>query len=766
MATTKKVKIKDQDKDNEIILPEAGKVGTDIWSGYISVDYATSWDSLRARCDFIEKMVDGDGTVSALLDSVKNPILSAKFAFTGDDEKLVSFCELALFKELRGGFMGFLINAMTFIDYGFSLFEKVYKIKNGLIFYDRFAPRIQKSVEKWTIEGKPWVDGHPAGITQWISSTDENTDGSNNPEIPWDKLLRFAFKQVGNNFEGKSLLRRANIHFQMKQLLYRISGISAERYGVGLPHIKHKKNISKAQQNKLIEIAKNVRSNEQGYAVYDDDVVEFKILTPEGSGEKGAIQDLIDHHDKKLYDSILAGFLNLSSGDAGSNALSRDQSSFFLRGINYIASYICEVLTEAMKSLIIKNFGKQKEYPKLICSDLGNISMDELVNSISRARESSLITWSKEDEEQLREQLKLGELSEEEYQKEEERKESNSSLLQVPRINENKSANPRIKEEANLKKKSLNEYLFANLRPKERETVFMRNIGDFENYLESEYSNVILKIVGTGEKKLQKGLTSMYKKADTERRDGVIVFSSTVKNRKLSYEMEKFIKSVAKDLDKKLVDSNVQDRLFSKARRMSVQTLIDNEKFFDEVDIDENALDAMIRGYISNTRAYLLNENRRVAEDVVSNFGTQASVNLVLNQAANISFNKNHLKLSTITHPRGAYNLIQYNENIKNGFTFFKTVVPKQKIRTLAPSGMTSSMLFKILTAAEITRRANKGTEGKNVDPLAGLNLHHGAYAYFYPIASDELEEEKRIAREQREKYLEIKEEQKNDASK
>jgi hypothetical protein len=73
--------------------------------------------------------------------------------------------------------------------------------------------------------------------------------------------------------------------------------------------------MSDANKNKLVEMLKNIRSNEQSYGVYTDDVESLEILTPKGTGVGTMIQEAIKHHDRKMYDSILAGFLNLTTGE-------------------------------------------------------------------------------------------------------------------------------------------------------------------------------------------------------------------------------------------------------------------------------------------------------------------------------------------------------------------------------------------------------------------------------------------------------------------
>jgi len=733
-----------KDSKNQRIGIEHGHVGTDLFGGYLDVDYQTKWRNLATRIDTIDEMVGSDGTIEAILDAYKNPIMSAKYfvkpaSEEAKDVEYAAFIEHNLFNELQGGFKNFLWETLTMYDYGFSVFEKVFKIKDGKIMWHKFAPRIQESIEKWGIDGEQWEDGHPAGITQEINYSDESTENSKFvAKIPWDKLILFSHKRIGNNFEGKSVLRFCYIHWFMKNLLYKISSISADRFGTGIPYIKHKTGVSDDLINEYKKLVKNIKSNERGYAVFDENVVEFDILVPKGNSEKGSIEKMILHHDRKIYDSILAGFLNLTAGEGGSNALSQDQSSFFLRGLQGSVDYILGVINEHIKDLVIQNFGEQEGYPELMSSDIGQISLDEYINSIKAAKEVGMLTWLGADEDKIREQLKLPPIKDEDREAIKEEKPE-----EVPK------EKPKEVEPKEIKASEVRQFAKT---PTDRERQFYKNISDFENYLESEYHNYV-KIVEVAEAKLQKGLAMVYGQSDIELMDGVKVLAFSKKNKQLQKKALDFIDKVQKQLSDKIINGAIQNRLFEKTRIMSKGAIKDNLKMLQEIKINESQFSSFVSGHVSNVKGILFNEPRRMSEKVILNYGSQVSIDLAVKQAGKIKFNRNILKLSTVTHARGAYNAVHYDNSVKNGFTMFKPVVPKGKMKDVTPSGITSSLLFKILVAAEINRRINKKTDGENIDAITGLNVHHGGFLYYYPIATENLEEEKKIAKEQREKF-------------
>lgn len=730
-----------KDKEQKLLTVELmadGYTGTDIFSGIIDADYAENWRNLYTRVEQIDRMIGSDASISAILDTLKNPLLSAKYFIVCEDEALKDFAEKALFEELDGGFKNFLQEAYTMFDYGFSLFEEVYKIVNGKIYWKQFAPRLQKSIRSWDIDNKPWVDGHPAGVTQYKQSTDEteSTDLANQTtfEIPWDKLLLFTHKRKGNNFEGISVLRPCNSHWTLKNLLYKISGIAADRHGVGTPYMKIKKGVTlnPAQKLEYKKLLKNIRSNEEGFALIGPEIEEFDILTSKAS--KGDMMDLIKHHDKKIYDSILAGFINFGEGGGGSHALSKDLSSFFLRNEQYQAEYVVERINEKLKKLVIMNFGEQEVYPKLSVSNIADTDLELFVNSMSEAKEKGLIEWQESDQAKVRETLKL-------------------EKADPDTVIEGKVVDDDIDEKKDSKKKDKKSLADqVKKKPLARERTFLRNIRDYENYLSSEYGNAE-NMVSLTEARIRRKASALYKNAETEIVQGVKTIKVSAKNNKIMRKMLAMIDDEANKLDKKLVNSPYQRRIFDNTLKKSRSALKENAKMLGELAMTEKTMRAFISGYISNVRAFLFNDPRRMKENVVENFGVGVGIALAISQAEQFSFNRSTVQQSIVAHPRGFYNSVVVDESMDDGFTKFKVEVPPQRLKDVSQHGETSKWLWRIVTPAEINASMSKKSDGKNASVTNGLGLHHNSFIYFYPILLENEDEEQEISRSQRQQF-------------
>lgn len=105
-------------------------------------------------------MRKSDGTVGAILEAIKAPLLSAKWQIRSggeepDDKEIAEFVQRNLFVKVR--FQNFLKEALAFLDFGFYYFEKNFEIAGGMVEWKEFAPRVPKSHYLWGLrEEKEW----------------------------------------------------------------------------------------------------------------------------------------------------------------------------------------------------------------------------------------------------------------------------------------------------------------------------------------------------------------------------------------------------------------------------------------------------------------------------------------------------------------------------------------------------------------------------------------------------------------------------------
>lgn len=68
------------------LLQDVGVVGTQIFGGYIDVDYQEKWRDLQTKIDTIDEMCGSDSTAEQIYNAVTSPLLSAYFYLTPSDE--------------------------------------------------------------------------------------------------------------------------------------------------------------------------------------------------------------------------------------------------------------------------------------------------------------------------------------------------------------------------------------------------------------------------------------------------------------------------------------------------------------------------------------------------------------------------------------------------------------------------------------------------------------------------------------------------------
>lgn len=91
-------------------------------------------------------------------------------------------------------------------------------------------------------------DGEPTGIV----------------DIPSERLVRFTFRQEGDNYEGVSLLRSAYKHRRYKDQLYKFDAVKHERQSVGIPVIYPASGAKDTDLDIAQDIVENIRANESG----------------------------------------------------------------------------------------------------------------------------------------------------------------------------------------------------------------------------------------------------------------------------------------------------------------------------------------------------------------------------------------------------------------------------------------------------------------------------------------------------------------------
>lgn len=115
--------------------------------------------------------------------------------------------------------------------------------------------------------------------------------------------------------------------------------------------------------------------------------LDIKVI--ESSQNAGQVfSDAITYLDRTMTESVLAGFLNLtgaaSRGTMGSQALSKDQSGFFLDQMNRAATELQDTITnQIIAPLVYLKFGPKAAVPTFEFGTIGDADIDRIIQLIN-----------------------------------------------------------------------------------------------------------------------------------------------------------------------------------------------------------------------------------------------------------------------------------------------------------------------------------------------------------------------------------------------
>lgn len=406
-SATNKIKAPKIAKQKGLI--EIGDSGTRILSGIIREEYNSKLIE-RSGIDVFDEMRKSDGTVRAAILACTLPIRAANWYIdpasdAQADKDVADFVTAALFEYQSLTWDDILRHALLSLPLGVMVFEKVFTttVVNGAtrIIWDKLAPRMPRSIYKWAIG-----DGSQPGITQIRS------DG-HTVEIPMEKLLVVANEMEGMNWWGTSILRSAYKHWYIKNSLYKIDAIAAERQGLGIPYVKLPENYTESDRSKAETILKNVRANSQAFIIEPQDYeIGFKDMKASTTRD---FSPSIAHHNREILLAVLAQFLELGGGMAGSSgsrAVSQDHSQLFVQSLDSYAKNIASSINKgAIRELVDLNFNVT-DYPELCFSGISETDVTGISSAYQTLVSAGGLTPGMVDEPFFRELLTLPEREE------------------------------------------------------------------------------------------------------------------------------------------------------------------------------------------------------------------------------------------------------------------------------------------------------------------------------------------------------------------
>lgn len=354
-----------------------GVAGDNTYNGQIRADeFLPELRGKKAIRKFRE-MRDNDSTIGAVMYAVEQILrdvdLNVKPANNSDAAKREAEFVKSILDDMDHTLDDHISEALSFLSYGFSWFEVVYKRRvgptersdkkrskysDGRIGIRKLAARAPWTLSKFEVDQKT---GDVLGIQQ-------TSGGYNNKAtIPTNKSLYYRTTSVNGDPSGRSILRNAYTSYEYLNNLQAIEAIAVERELAGIPVARIPAeylgpDATSAQAgfvSNLQQILRDVKFNEQGYIILPSDtypgkdgeptnvrLVDMELMASNGKRNID-IDPIVKRYQHDIARSVLSEFLLLGSG-SGSYALSKSKTDLFLRALESYIQAIVDVLNKQM----------------------------------------------------------------------------------------------------------------------------------------------------------------------------------------------------------------------------------------------------------------------------------------------------------------------------------------------------------------------------------------------------------------------------------
>jgi hypothetical protein len=337
------------------LFDERGLTGLKRWAGFVHEEFLRELQGPRGVRTYRE-MLDNDDIVGSMIWAIKYLARQVDFRVEPADDsteaaKWAEFIEQALFHDLNLTWTDLLGEILSFLGYGWSLFEVVYKRRlgqdpgtfvdtdgkirdlpkskfdDGLIGWRKFAFRSQDSLFEWIFD----ENGGVQGMIQ------QPPPDYRNRVLPIDKCLLFRTEAEKGNPEGRSVLRNAYRPWYFKKNLQTLEGIGAERDLAGYPFISVERegpDIWNAQDPEMVtlkgqlqKMVKAIRRDEQEGAVLPWWAKLELLSSP--SRRQFDTNSIIERYDRRIAMTVMADFILVGHEAVGSHALFGGKTGLF-----------------------------------------------------------------------------------------------------------------------------------------------------------------------------------------------------------------------------------------------------------------------------------------------------------------------------------------------------------------------------------------------------------------------------------------------------
>ena len=388
---------------------ELGVYGKNTYTGDIRADEFLQELKGKRAIQKYREMRDNNAIVGSVMNAVEQTLRDVKIDGVPADNSEAAKREAEFVKsvldDMEHSLDDHISEAISYLTYGFSWFEVVYKrregdtrsgkkaskYEDGRIGIKKIAIRAPWTVERFEVDQD---SGEVLGMWQ------EAAWGKTPKMIPVEKSLYYRTTSLNNDPSGRSVLRNSYVSYSYlnKVQAYEAVAIERELHGVpvGRMPAEYLSSDATADQSALRSqferILRDLKNNEQGYALLPSDLyvdadgkptnqrlMDIELITANGSRSID-IDPVVKRYQHDIARSLMAEFLMLGSG-SGSYALSKTKTDLFLRSLESYINTVVDVLNKQLVERLWQLNGLPWEtMPKLVAGDVAPHDLRELAS--------------------------------------------------------------------------------------------------------------------------------------------------------------------------------------------------------------------------------------------------------------------------------------------------------------------------------------------------------------------------------------------------
>ncbi len=354
------------------------------------------------------EMADNSSTIGAVLYAIKALVRQVEWRAEPADESPASLDAAQFLEEclldMSVTWEDTVSEMLSMLQYGWSYFEKVYKIRrgpdekdasmkskytDGKIGWRKIAFRAQDTLERWEFD----EDGGLSGMHQTDLSSGKTA------YIPIEKAILFRTEVTKDNPEGRSILRNAVTDWFYLKRISNIEAIGIERDMTGLLTMEVPIEIlattagadEQALRTQLENMLSQLKRDEREFAMIPAELdrdakptgYKLRLLSTGGNRQ-------IDTNATKLYykigilQSMLAQFIQLGMSSVGSFALASSQTDLFATALGAILGIAASTFNRfGVNPLMKLNSIPPENWPELVAGDIETPALAEIAAYIT-----------------------------------------------------------------------------------------------------------------------------------------------------------------------------------------------------------------------------------------------------------------------------------------------------------------------------------------------------------------------------------------------